>query len=150
MTSGTQIRDELQSFATTVLERRGGLVDWPAGAVEGTAIVPAEVAAALEQPGEVVPLTTEPGRPGLCVNLAADFLETAGRVLAAEPRIGDFARAGPLSETRHARCGRATDLCLAERQGHDGRHAGDLRGVSHLVVPCGDPLRRPLGDAAEG
>ena len=32
MTAGTQIRDELQSFATTVLERRGGLVDWPAGA----------------------------------------------------------------------------------------------------------------------
>ena len=26
----------------------------------------------------------------MCVNLAADFLETAGRVLAAEPRIGDF------------------------------------------------------------
>ncbi len=91
MTSGTQIRDQLQSFATTVLERRGGLVDWPADAMEGTAIVPAEVAAALEQPGEVVPLTTEPGRPGLCINLAADFLETAGRVLAAEPRIGDFA-----------------------------------------------------------
>jgi hypothetical protein len=91
MTSGTQIRDELQSFATTVLERRGGLVDWPAGALEGTAMVPAEVATALELPGDVVPLTTEPGRPGLCVNLAADFLETAGRVLAAEPRIGDFA-----------------------------------------------------------
>jgi len=90
MTSGTQIRDELQSFATLVLERRGGLVDWPAGAAEGTAIVPAEVAAVLEQPGDVLPLTTEPGRPGLCVNLAADFLETADRVLAAEPRIGDF------------------------------------------------------------
>ena len=89
-TAETQIRDELQSFATTVLERRGGLVDWPAGAAEGTAIVPAEVAAALEQPGEVVSLTTEPGRRGLCVNLAADFLETAERVLAAEPRIGDF------------------------------------------------------------
>jgi len=91
MVSGVQIRDELQSFATTVLERRGGLVDWPPGAVEGTAIVPAEVAAALEQPGEVIVLSSEPGRAGLCVNLAADFLETAGRVLAAEPRIGNFA-----------------------------------------------------------
>src|SRR5208283_3396472 len=90
MTAGTQIREDLQSFATTVLERRGGLVDWPAGAAEGTAMVPAEVAAILELPGEVVPLTTEPGHGGLCVNLAADFLETAGRVLAAEPRIGDF------------------------------------------------------------
>jgi len=90
MTAGTQIRDDLQSFATTVLERRGGLVDWPDGALEGTAILPVDVAAALQQPGEVVSLTTEPGRAGLCVNLAADFLEMAGRVLAAEPRIGDF------------------------------------------------------------
>ncbi len=89
-TAGSQIRDELQSFATALLERRGGLVDWPAGAAEGTAIVPDEVAAALELPGEVVPLCSEPGRPGWCVNLAGDFLETAGRVLQLEPRLGDF------------------------------------------------------------
>jgi hypothetical protein len=90
MTAGTHIRDELQSFATAVLERRGGLVDWSEGASEGTAIVPTELAAVLELPGEVVPLISEPGHVGLCVNLATDFLETAGRALAAEPRIGDF------------------------------------------------------------
>jgi hypothetical protein len=92
-TAPTQIRDELQSFARTALERRGGLVDWPDGASEGVAIVPPDVAAALAQPGETIPLTTEPGKPGVCVNLAADFLETAARVLAAEPRIGDFSLA---------------------------------------------------------
>ena len=52
--------------------------------------MPAELAAALDAPGEVVGLTTEPGRPGWCINLASDFLETAARVLAAEPRIGSF------------------------------------------------------------
>ncbi len=52
--------------------------------------MPDEVAAALEVRGEVVPLSTEPGRPGWCVNLAGDFLETAGRVLRLEPRLGDF------------------------------------------------------------
>ena len=88
------IRDELQSFATALLERRGGLVDWPAGAAGGTAIVPPEVAGALESPSDVLPITTEPGRGpsgwGWTVNLAGDFLETAGRVLDLEPRIGDF------------------------------------------------------------
>jgi hypothetical protein len=90
MTADTQIRDDLQTFVKDALERRGGLVDWPEGSIDGTAILPPDLAAALEQSGEVVPLTTEPGRPGLCINLAADFLETAARMLAAEPRIGDF------------------------------------------------------------
>jgi hypothetical protein len=90
VTAGAQIQEELRAFATTLLDRRGGLVEWPADAAEGTAIVPAELAAALDAPGEVVRLTTEPGRPGWCINLAGDFLETAARALAAEPRIGDF------------------------------------------------------------
>jgi hypothetical protein len=90
VTAGTQIQEELRAFATTLLDRRGGLVEWPANAADGTAIVPTDLAAALDAPGEVVPLTTEPGRPGWCINLASDFLETAARVLAAEPRIGSF------------------------------------------------------------
>jgi hypothetical protein len=90
VTVGTQIQEELRAFATALLDRRGGLVEWPAGTPEGTAVVPAELAAALDAPGEVVRLTTEPGRPGWCISLATDFLETADRVLAAEPRIGSF------------------------------------------------------------
>ena len=90
MTAGTQIEEELRGFATALLERRGGLVEWPADAAAGTVIVPAELAAVLDVPGEIVGLTTEPGRPGWCINLATDFLETAARVLAAEPRIGSF------------------------------------------------------------
>jgi hypothetical protein len=83
------IQEDLRAFATYVLDRRGALVDWPADAAEGTAVVPEEVAAAVGA-GEVLPLSMQPGREGWCVNLATDFLETAGRLLEAEPRIGSF------------------------------------------------------------
>ena len=84
------VRDEVRALATKLLERRGGLVDWPSAAETGTAVVPPEVAAALPTHEEVVPLSTEPGGPGLCVNLTTDFLDVAGRLLEAEPRIGAF------------------------------------------------------------
>ena len=88
MTSG--IQEELRAFATKVLERRGGLVDWPAETAEGTAVVPEEVARAVGGGDEVLRLTTQPGQEGWCVSLATDFLETAGRLLEAQPRIGSF------------------------------------------------------------
>ena len=92
MTSG--IQEEVREFASKVLERRGGLVDWPANAAEGAAMVPEAVASAVGGE-EVLRLTTQPGREGWCVSLATDFLEAAGRLLDAEPRIGTFG-VGPL------------------------------------------------------
>jgi hypothetical protein len=88
MTRG--IQDELHAFATTLLERRGGLVEWPADATSGTALVPPDVAASLHADEEIVRLSSEPGDQGLCVSLATDFLEAAGRLLETEPRIGAF------------------------------------------------------------
>jgi hypothetical protein len=88
MTKG--IQDELQAFATTVLERRGVLVDWPADADHGSALVPADVAETLAVEGEMIRLSSQPGGKGLCVSLATDFLDVAGRLLEAEPRIGVF------------------------------------------------------------
>jgi hypothetical protein len=88
MTKG--IQEELQTFATTVLERRGVLVEWPAGAEHGNALVPAEVAETVDAEGEMLRLSRQPGAEGLCVSLATDFLDVAGRLLEAEPQIGMF------------------------------------------------------------
>ena len=84
------IQDDLHAFAATLLERCGGLVEWPAHAESGTAVVPPEVAAALELEEEMIGLSTEAGGGGLCVSLATDFLEVAGRLLQGEPRVGLF------------------------------------------------------------
>jgi hypothetical protein len=84
------IQEELRDFATHVLERRGGLVDWPAGAEAGEAVVPEEVAAAVGTGDDTLRLTSQPGGGGWCVSLATDFLETAGRLLETEPRTGTF------------------------------------------------------------
>lgn len=88
MTTG--IQEELRSFAAKLLERRGALVDWPRESPEGTAVVPEDVAAALDADSELIRLSTQPGGHGLAVNLATDFLETTGRLLEAEPRVGTF------------------------------------------------------------
>jgi hypothetical protein len=84
------IQDDLQQFAVTLLERRGALVEWPAAAAEGTAVVPPQVSAALGLPGEDLRLSSTPGGEGLSVSLAGDFLEAAGRLLDPDPRIGAF------------------------------------------------------------
>ncbi|NUQ61546.1 MAG: hypothetical protein HUU20_03595 [Pirellulales bacterium] len=88
MTAG--IQEELRTFATRLLERRGALVDWPPDAPEGNAVLPDEAAHALEADSELVRLSTEPYGEGWHVNLAGDFLETSSRLLDAEPRIGTF------------------------------------------------------------
>jgi len=86
----TTLQKELRAFAAKVLERRGGLVDWPDEAVVGTAVVPPEVAALLPEGKEEVRLSVEGGGTGWSVNLAGEFMEMAGRLLEAEPRIGVF------------------------------------------------------------
>ena len=88
--STTTLQKDLRAFATKLLDRRGGLVDWPDETAVGTAVVPPEVAALLPEGKEEVCLSVEGGGPGWSVNLAGDFMETAGRLLEAEPRIGVF------------------------------------------------------------
>jgi len=88
MTAG--IQDDLHAFATRLLERRGALVDWPPGDAEGSAVLPDDAAAALEVDGQWLRLSTEPYGEGWHVNLAGDFLETSGRLLQQEPRVGTF------------------------------------------------------------
>jgi len=93
------IEQDVCDFATKLLERRGGLVEWTdreeANAREGTAIVPAKMAALLG-PGllgtdsETIRLSTQPGSKGWCLSLATDFLDTASNLLELEPRVGTF------------------------------------------------------------
>ncbi|MCC6127275.1 MAG: hypothetical protein IT426_20120 [Pirellulales bacterium] len=86
----TTLQKELHAFTAKLLERRGGLVDWPEDAAAGTAVVPPDVAAVLPDGKEEVRLSEEGGGPGWSVNLAGEFMETAGRLLEPEPRIGAF------------------------------------------------------------
>lgn len=84
------VQQQLHAFATTLLERRGAVVDWPTADGPGTALLPPEVAAAGGHLDEVVELSCDTGGSGLAVNLAGDFLEWSGRLLDAEPRVGTF------------------------------------------------------------
>ena len=81
---------QLRNFATTLLERRGALVDWAEADAAGTAMLPPEVADLVGAETEVLPLGPEATGGGLCVNLAGDFLQWTGRLLAAEPCVGTF------------------------------------------------------------
>jgi hypothetical protein len=84
------IDEELREFTTKLLERRGGLVDWPGADQDGVAVLPPEVAETLHTDHETLRLSPRPGGEGLCVNLGADFLEVAGRLLQSEPHVGVF------------------------------------------------------------
>ena len=83
------VQEQLRAFATTLLERRGALVEWPAADRAGTAMLPPEVAAAVGAADDVVPVGYE-ASTGLAVNLAGDFLEWSGRLLDAVPSVGTF------------------------------------------------------------
>jgi hypothetical protein len=85
-----RVQDQLHEFATALLERRGAVVDWPAADANGHALLPDEVASSVGAEGEMVGLSCEPGGNGLSVNLSTDFLEWAGRLLEAEPKVGVF------------------------------------------------------------
>jgi hypothetical protein len=93
--TGITVQAELRDFTTQLIEQCGGMVEWSAGG-KGAAILPPEVGKlfprhADEAFGEELQLTERPGEPGLCVNLATDFLDTAGAILeAAVPRVGAF------------------------------------------------------------
>lgn len=84
------VHEQLHAFATTLLDRRGALVEWPAADPAGTAMLPPEVAADVDLAGDVVSVGYEGTGNGLAVNLAGDFLEWSGRLLAAVPSIGTF------------------------------------------------------------
>ena len=84
------VQQRLHAFATALLERRGALVEWPAAEEPGVAMLPPELAAEVGAAEEVVPLVCEAADKGLSVSLAGDFLDWAGRLLEAEPRVGAF------------------------------------------------------------
>jgi hypothetical protein len=88
------IEDQLRAFATTLLERRGALVEWPVNERSGTALLSSEAASAVGAADEVVPLGFEVAGEGLSLNLAGDFLQWADRLLEAEPRVGVFRVSG--------------------------------------------------------
>jgi hypothetical protein len=83
------VQEQLRCFTTTLLERRGALVEWPEADQTGTAMLPSDVASAVGAADDVVPLGYEAGT-GLAVNLAGDFLEWSGRLLDAVPSVGAF------------------------------------------------------------
>ncbi|MDR1535266.1 MAG: hypothetical protein LBU64_09245 [Planctomycetota bacterium] len=79
--------ERLADFARSLLSWRGALVDWPDGAPEGLAILPAGVAAQFGVPEETR-LSAEPGEGRLAASLATDFLERAEPLLAdASPAV---------------------------------------------------------------
>jgi hypothetical protein len=84
------VQEQLHAFATTLLERRGALVEWPAADTAGTAVLPPEVADAIGSDADIVPVACDAAGGGLSVNLAGDFLEWAGRLLDGVPRVGAF------------------------------------------------------------
>ena len=90
MSTVTLDRD-LQTFAVELFDHSGGLADWPAPQSPGSAVVPPQVAAASQLPGEEFALSTVAAPDALHVGLAGEFLDVAARVLdAAVPRDGSF------------------------------------------------------------
>jgi hypothetical protein len=82
---------DLQAFALELFERAGGIADWPVPEVPGSVVVPPEIAAAAQLPGEEFSLgmTAAPGI--MHVSLAGEFLDAASRLLEiAVPRDGSF------------------------------------------------------------
>jgi len=162
----SSIQEELRFFATGLLERRGALVEWPAGDEEGTAVLPGPLVEDLGAEDEMVRLSGRPGGEGLCVNLATDFLETAGRLLEAEPRVGTFRvpelylKRGSLEETvaraftwhnvkvttRAVRSLRVEyhtwwfHVCMASEDRWESRFAVTINASSGAEVPLPDPL----------
>lgn len=85
------IQDELHGFAVALLERCGGLVDWPSGAENGVGVLTPELADALHVGEETIRLSLRAsGGSELRVSLAGDFLDQAQHLLESEPRIGAF------------------------------------------------------------
>ena len=82
-----RVQQELRGFVTELIERNGGLVDWPTGSERGQAMLTPELARR-QGVDEMLRLSSRPDGEGMCVSLASDFLDAAERWLEAVPRIG--------------------------------------------------------------
>lgn len=78
---------QLRGFATELIERNGGLVDWPSDNDRGQALLTPELARR-QGVDEMLRLSSRPDGEGMCVSLAPDFLDAAERWLDAIPRFG--------------------------------------------------------------
>ncbi len=79
------VQDRLREFTSRLLQRHGAEVDWPAGAEEGLALLPREVAETLHCL-EILPLAAGSGGP-LPINLSSDFLDRIDPLVRAEPQV---------------------------------------------------------------
>ena len=89
----TAMERELFTFATELLERGGGAVDWSDPHEPGEAIVPADLVRNAQLPGEEFSLALGATRAscGMQVSLASDFLDVAARILTESvPNTGSF------------------------------------------------------------
>ncbi|MHB1767723.1 MAG: hypothetical protein ACYCUV_07705 [Phycisphaerae bacterium] len=75
----TAIDQRMKSFAVSLLESGGGLIEWPEHLKSGFAILPPQTAALLECP-ENTEITAESVERGLTINLASMFLQRAERL----------------------------------------------------------------------
>ncbi len=80
--------ERLREFASRLLLRHGAEVDWPAGAKEGLALLPRDVAETLNCL-EILPLASESGSP-LPINLSSDFLDRIDPLIEAGPRTASL------------------------------------------------------------
>ncbi|MDR0362878.1 MAG: hypothetical protein LBJ46_09400, partial [Planctomycetota bacterium] len=85
--------DRLADFTRSLLSWRGALVDWPDGAPEGLAIIPAEDAALLGV-SEETRLSKEVGEGRLAASLATDFLDRAESLLDHAPPVAAWRMRG--------------------------------------------------------
>ncbi len=81
------IQTRLNSFTRSILEWRGGVVEWPERVQTGEALLPNDVAAALHCP-EMTTLSYEPNTGHLAANLSTDFIERIGALFETESAIG--------------------------------------------------------------
>lgn len=81
------VEEKLRGFVAELIERNGGLVDWPSDCEQGQAILTPDLARR-QGVDEMLRLSSRPDGQGMCVSLASDFLDTAERWLEAVPRIG--------------------------------------------------------------
>jgi hypothetical protein len=81
------LQKELRGFATELIERNGGLVDWPADSDCGQAML-TPAFAHRQGVDDMLQLCSRPEGGGMFVSLASDFLDAAEHWLAAVPRLG--------------------------------------------------------------
>ena len=139
------VQEQLRTFATTLLERRGALVEWPAADRAGTAMLPPEVAAAVGTADDVVPVACEASTRACRQfgrRLPGMVRPAAGR--RAQRRRLPRPRSVPQTQGfgRRHRPG----VHMAECESEAPRRPRNHRRISHLVVPRRDQLGRAMGD----